>query len=160
MYLKICLLILLLLPAAQKGRKAPLSVVAGQWQLDEVRSPNERAKNVVWTIKVTGSRVDWLRESTVEGKAVDPILYIYAVGPSEGRFEGGTRWTRHVEFDENRLIIRERLSSRSTPLPNWNVYEFEVKDHGYTLYYKHTYGRDVVVRENALYFRPVPKKKK
>ena len=109
---------------------------------------------------MTGSRVDWLRESTVEGKAADPILYIYAVGPSEGRFESGTRWTRHVEFDENRLIIRERLSSRSTPLPDWNVYEFEVKDHGYTLYYKHTYGRDVVVRENALYFRPVPKKKK
>ena len=159
MYLKTGLLILLLLPSLQKESAGKVCAVAGQWRLDEVRSPNEKAKNVVWTIEVTRKGVHWLREFTLEGKAVKPILYMYSVGHSQGQLKSGTRWTRNAEFDENRLIIRERLISQPTLALDWNVYEFEVKDHGHTLHYKHTYGRDVAVRERVLYFRPAPKQK-
>ncbi len=157
MYLKTSLLILLLLPSLQRKPAVEVCAVAGQWYIDEVRSPGE-AENSVWTMKVTSQGVEWIREATVEGEAVAPIVYLYSVGRSEGKM-GATKWTRHVEFDENRLIIRERLTTLPTALPDWNVYEFEVKDHGHTLYYKQTYGRDVAVREKVLYLRPVPKQK-
>ena len=160
MYLKIGLLILLLLPSLKTEPAGEECAVAGQWYIDEVRSPNKPAgERSVWTIKVTKKGVEWKRESTGEGEAVSPSLYIYEVGRSEGRLKKGTRWTRHVEFDENRLIIRESLIFQPARALNWNVYEFEVKDHGHTLYYKHTYGRDVAVRENVLYLRPVSKQK-
>ena len=158
MYLKICFLILLLFPYVQKKPKAPVCAVEGQWQLDKVRSPDERKENLVWTIGLTTNRVTWIEEHTKEG-VIESRKHTYPVGKNTWR-ESDSRWETHAEFDENRLIIRWRRNSRSKPLPDWNVHEFEVKDHGYTLYYKLTYGRDVVIRENALYFRPVPKKKK
>ena len=111
-------------------------------------------------LRRAGSESTGSANTQLEGKAADPIHYIYSVGHSQGRLKSGTQWTRHVEFDESRLITRERLISHPARAPDWNVYEFEVKDHGYTLYYKHTSGRDVAVRERVLYFRPVPKKKK
>ena len=158
MYLKICLLILLLLPAAQKGRKAPVLGVAGQWQIDTVRSVNERRKDLVFTFRLKRNRVTWIQEYTKEG-AIERWEHDYFLGKKTWK-ELDIRYETHVEFDENQLIIRQRSSSPSMPLPNWDVYEFEVKDHGYTLYHKHTIGRDVAVYANVRYFRPVPKKKK
>lgn len=152
------LLILLLPPLLVEKPAEKGCAVAGQWYIDEARSPGEGKGHSLWTIKVTKERVDWIRESTREG--VNPVVYIYPVGRSQGRFRGGAGWTREVEFSENRLIIRERLVSQQTLAEDLNLYEFEVKDHGYTLYYKHTYLRDVAVREQVLYLRPLPKKKK
>ena len=159
MYLKTCVLILLLFPVVQKKPKAPVCAVEGQWQLDKVRSPQEKADNIVWTLRVTRNRLVWDEEITKGGKTTLG-KHIYKVGESAGRYEGGTRWFFYVEYDENRLIIRRRFHSVSEFVQPWHNFYFEVKDHGYTLYCRQKWGKDVAVYEKVLYFRPVKKKKK
>ena len=36
----------------------------------------------------------------------------------------------------------------------------EVKDHGYTLYHRWTWGEDMTTNNRILYFRPLEKKKR
>ena len=159
MYLKTCVLILLLFPVVQKKPKAPVCAVEGQWQLDKVRSPQEKAENIVWTLKIRRKRIVWEQEVT-RGDETTPYKYIYEVGESSGRYENGTRWFRSVEFDENRLLVRRRFFTPDKLLQDWRDSYFEVKDRGYTLYYRQKWGKDVTAFEKVLYFRPVKKKKK
>ncbi len=159
MYLKTSLLILLLLAPLQKKPKAPVCAVAGEWQLDKVRSPYEEADTLVWRIRITKARVVWNWQSTKDGE-MTPIEYIYKVGHSKGRSKDGRSWKQYVEFDETRLRVWTRVFERLDVVANWSLHEFEVKDHGYTLYHRRTRGEDVATYDRILYFRPLEKKKK
>ena len=158
MYLKICLLILLLFPYVQKKPKAPVCAVEGQWQLDKIRSPQERADNIVWTLKVTRHWFVWDETATRKGKT-NSIKHIYKMGDSSGEYESGTKWFFDVGYDENRLLVKRRFYSRAEHVQPWMDFYFEVKDHGHTLYHKRKWGKDVAVFEKDLYFRPVGKQK-
>ena len=70
-----------------------------------------------------------------------PIEYIYKMGHSMGRSKDGRQWRQHVEFDETRLRVWTRFFERQEVVTDWSVHEFEVKDHGYTLYHRWTWGR-------------------
>ena len=159
MYLKVCLLILLISPSVQQRRKTPVCAVAGEWQLDKVRSPHEEADDLVWTIKIRKRQVVWAWEETKDGK-ITPYKYAYKVGDSMGRSKDGRVWKQYVEFDETRLRVWTRIfKGRRDALVEWSIHEFEVKDHGYTLYHRWTRGEDVAAHKKILYFRPLEKKK-
>ena len=159
MYLKTSLLILLLLAPVQKKPQEPVCAVAGEWRLDKVRSPYERADTLVWRIRITKARVVWNMQSTKDGE-MTPTEYIYKVGHARGRSKDGRRWKQYVEFDETRLRVWTREFERLDVVAKWSLLEFEVKDHGYTLYYRYTWGVDVTTYNRILYFRPLGKKKK
>ena len=158
MYLKTGLLILLLLPSLQRKPPEPRSAVSGQWQLDKIRSPEERADNIVWTLQVTKNQFIWDTEVT-NGEKTTLGKHIYKLGESDGRYDGGRRWFFNVEYDDHRLLIKRRFHFPSEALQPWTDFYFEVKDHGHTLYFKQRWNKDVAILERVLYFRPVKEKK-
>ena len=125
MYLKVCLLILLISPAVQQRRKTPLCAVAGEWQLDKVRSPHEEADDLVWTIKIRKRQVVWTWEETKDGK-ITPYKYAYKVGDSMGRSKDGRVWKQYVEFDETRLRVWTRIfEGRRDALVAWSIHSLQ-----------------------------------
>ncbi len=118
MYLRTGLLTLLLLFSVQAKRKTPLCAVAGRWQLDKVRSPEERADNLVWTLRVTRKGVFWDEEVTHKGRT-RLHKHIYKLGRSEGEYDKGRKWFFNVEHDKNRLLIQRRFFFPSELIQRW-----------------------------------------
>ena len=153
------LFVVLLAPLLQAESTQPRTAVLGRWQLDKVRSPDERADSMIWALESQGKQLVWLTEVT-NGDKTESNKHVYRWGESRGSFDERREWFFKVEYDDLRLHIQRRFHDSSELIQRWMDFYFEVKDHGHTLHVRQIWNKGVAVHERELYFRPVTAKKK